>query len=76
MTLTNWAGNITFGAARVHRPGTLDELQSLVAASDRVRALGSGHSFSPVADTPGDLVSVAGLPATIDVSPPGCATAR
>ncbi len=69
MTLTNWAGNITFGAARVHRPGTLDELQSLVAASDRVRALGSGHSFSPVADTTGDLVSVAGLPATVDVSP-------
>jgi xylitol oxidase len=71
VTLTNWAGNITFGAARVHRPGTLDELRSLVAASDRVRALGSGHSFSPVADTTGDLVSVAGLPATVDVSPDG-----
>jgi xylitol oxidase len=69
VTLTNWAGNITFGAARVHRPGTLDELQSVVAASDRVRALGSGHSFSPIADTTGDLVSVAGLPATVDVSP-------
>ncbi len=68
MTLTNWAGNITFGAARVHRPGTLDQLQSLVAASERVRALGSGHSFSPVADTTADLVSVAGLPATVEVS--------
>ena len=69
MTLTNWAGNITFGAVRVHRPGTLDELQSLVAANDRVRALGSGHSFSPVADTTGDLVSVAGLAPRVDVSP-------
>jgi xylitol oxidase len=69
MTLTNWAGNITFGAARVHRPTALDELRSLVGASDRVRALGSGHSFSPVADTTADLVSVAGLPATVDVSP-------
>jgi xylitol oxidase len=69
VTLTNWAGNITFGAARVHRPSTLDELRSVVAASDRVRALGSGHSFSPVADTTADLVSVAGLPATVDVSP-------
>ena len=68
MNLTNWAGNITYGAARVHRPGTLDELKSVVAASDRVRALGSGHSFSPVADTTADLVSVAGLPATVDVS--------
>ena len=68
MTLTNWAGNITFGAARVHRPGTFEELQSVVAGSDRVRALGSAHSFSPVADTTADLVSVAGLPATVDVS--------
>ncbi|MDQ1600718.1 MAG: alditol oxidase [Actinomycetota bacterium] len=68
MTLTNWAGNITFGAARVHRPGTLEELRSVVAASDRVRALGSAHSFSPVADTTDDLVSVAGLPARVDVS--------
>ena len=69
MTLTNWAGNVTFGAARVHRPGTLDELRSVVAASDRVRALGSGHSFSAVADTTADLVSVAGLPARVDVAP-------
>ena len=68
MTLTNWAGNITFGAARVHRPSTLDDLRSVVAASDRVRALGSAHSFSPVADTTADLVSVAGLPARVDVS--------
>jgi xylitol oxidase len=68
VTLTNWAGNITFGAARVHRPGTLEELRSVVAASDRVRALGSAHSFSPVADTTDDLVSVAGLPARVDVS--------
>jgi xylitol oxidase len=71
VTLTNWAGNITFGAANVHRPGTLDELQSVVAVSDRVRALGSAHSFSPVADTTADLVSVAGLPARVDVSANG-----
>jgi xylitol oxidase len=68
VTLTNWAGNITFGATRVHRPSTLDDLQSVVAGSDRVRALGSAHSFSLVADTTADLVSVAGLPATVDVS--------
>ena len=68
MTLTNWAGNITFGAARVHRPSALDDLRSVVAAGDRVRALGSAHSFSPVADTTADLVSVAGLAARVDVS--------
>ena len=46
MGLTNWAGNITFGAKEVHRPATVDELRRLVAGSDRVRALGSAHSFN------------------------------
>jgi alditol oxidase len=63
---TNWAGNVTFAAQRVHQPASLPELQRLVARCDRVRALGTGHSFSPVADTPGDLVSVAGLPPLIE----------
>jgi xylitol oxidase len=43
------------------------ELQRLVAGSERIRALGSGHSFSRLADTPGDLVSVAGLPKIVSV---------
>ena len=60
--LTNWAGNITFGAAQFSRPGSVAELQQVVAASPRVRALGTGHSFSPVADTTGTLVSLAALP--------------
>jgi alditol oxidase len=59
---TNWAGNITFSAKRIHRPASMAELQRLVAAGACVRALGTGHSFSRIADTPGDLVSVAGLP--------------
>jgi alditol oxidase len=64
---TNWAGNITFSAARYHRPSSVSELQSLVAHSDRVRAVGTAHSFNALADTPGDLVSVAGLPRLIEV---------
>ena len=53
---TNWARNVTFQAARVHRPTSIGELQEIVAGSDRLRALGTGHSFSTVADTTGDLV--------------------
>ena len=63
----NWAGNVTFGAERFHRPVSLPQLQRLVAGSTRVRALGTGHSFSRLADTPGDLVCVAGLPRVIEV---------
>jgi xylitol oxidase len=64
-TMTNWAGNLAFGAAQVHRPSSVEELQQLVAGSDHIRALGSGHSFSAVADTSADLVSLADLPELI-----------
>jgi xylitol oxidase len=60
--LANWAGNVQFQATGLLRPDSVSELQQLVAGSGRIRALGSGHSFSPVADTSGVLVSTAGLP--------------
>lgn len=66
---TNWAGNVVFGARARHRPATVAALQSLVSSSDRVRALGTGHSFSPIADTAGDLVSTAGLPPVVAIDP-------
>jgi alditol oxidase len=59
---TNWAGNVVYRAARCHRPGSVPELQRLVARASRLRALGTGHSFSALADTSGDLVTLAGLP--------------
>ena len=65
--VTNWAGNITFGAARLHTPGSVDQLREIVAGSSSVRALGSGHSFNAIADTRGDLVSTAGLPRTVEI---------
>lgn len=66
--LTNWAGNIGFGARRLVRPRTLDELREVVTGSERLRVLGSGHSFNRLADTDGDLVSLAGLPRTVEVA--------
>jgi alditol oxidase len=76
--LRNWAGNIEFGAKTLDVPESVLELQELVAANDKVRVLGSGHSFNRIADSPGRLVSVADLPkvlqideeaATITISP-------
>lgn len=65
--LTNWAGNVTFRPRAFHRPGSVAELQELVAGSDRLRVLGSGHSFSTVADTDGDLVSLAALAPRLEI---------
>jgi alditol oxidase len=63
----NWAGNIRFGAARFSRPASIGELQDLVAGSERARALGTGHSFSPVADTSGHLIAVDRLPVIMEI---------
>lgn len=59
--MRNWAGNVVFSTDRLHRPPTVEALQDLVAGSPRLRVLGTGHSFNRIADTDGDLVSVADL---------------
>ncbi|QOC90885.1 D-arabinono-1,4-lactone oxidase [Micromonospora craniellae] len=64
-TQRNWAGNIRYSARAYHRPSSLDELRELVAGSDRIRTVGSGHSFNRIGDTTGALVDLSGLPATI-----------
>jgi len=59
----NWAQNLTFGTTRVVTPTTTEQLAELVAdaAPGTVRPLGTRHSFSPIADTTGVLVSSAGF---------------
>lgn len=65
--IRNWAGNVVFSPARFRRPTSVAQLQEWVAGSERVRVLGSGHSFSPVADTTGELLSLAQLPPLLEL---------
>jgi alditol oxidase len=69
---TNWAGNHTYRAQRLHRPTTLEQVQEIVAAAPRIRVLGSRHSFTGIADSAEllslEAVHAAGSPlAGIDV---------
>jgi xylitol oxidase len=64
---TNWAGNVVFQAQTFAEPSSVDELRGLVARAERVRALGTRHSFSRIADTTGLHVSLAGLPPLIEI---------
>ncbi|WP_229073080.1 D-arabinono-1,4-lactone oxidase [Actinoplanes sp. DH11] len=68
-TGTNWAGNVAFSTERVHRPKTIAEVQEVVAAGERLRVLGSGHSFNRIADTDGALISLAGMARTAEIGP-------
>lgn len=77
----NWAGNVRFGARQIHRPESVDEVRRVVARGRRVRALGTGHCFSPIADAAsagsrggdtdgddaGDLIALDALPPTVDI---------
>lgn len=67
MAEMNWAGNYEYRAERIARPETVEELRELVVGAPAVRALGSRHSFNDLADTPGLLVSTAGLPGTVRI---------
>ncbi|MFD2091095.1 D-arabinono-1,4-lactone oxidase [Blastococcus deserti] len=69
---TNWAGNHTYPAERLHRPAGLEQLQEIVSAARSVHVLGSRHSFNGIADA-AELVSLEalhtdqGLPAAVRV---------
>lgn len=62
MTERTWAGTHTFAAPRLINAVSIDEVQRVVAAGGRVRALGTRHSFNDLADTTGTLVTVTGIP--------------
>ena len=60
MLWKNWAGNQQSAPISVERPGTEEELVGIVrraaASGERVKAVGSGHSFTGVALTDGHLI--------------------
>ena len=60
----NWAGNVTVTPVRWQRPVSVDEIAQavLAAAADGlgVHAVGSGHSFTPIAVAPGVALDLSG----------------
>ena len=63
----NWAGNVRFTAPRIAHPTSVDELAELVRAAAHVRAVGSRHTFTALADSAELMVSTEALPAEVTV---------
>ena len=59
--LRTWAGTYTFKARELIAAKSISDVQRAVAAGGPVRALGSRHSFTDLADTTGTLISVTGI---------------
>src|SRR5436189_4836384 len=57
--MRNWAGNYNYEAARVHFPGSVQEIQDILRGCRNVRALGTRHSFNGLGDCPeADVISL------------------
>ena len=65
--MKNWAGNLEYASADIQRPESVAELAELVARSDRIKALGSRHSFNTVGDTDGVHVLLDALPQQVEL---------
>lgn len=65
--MRNWCGLVEFSASEVLQPSSLAEAQAAVTRARGVRALGTGHSFNDLADTDGTHVSLARLPASLEI---------
>ena len=65
--MKNWAGNLEYSSAEVHRPDSVARLAELVAGAGRVKALGSRHSFNRVGDTDGVHILLDALPQEIEL---------
>jgi L-gulono-1,4-lactone dehydrogenase len=67
----NWAGDQRCRPATVERPASIEEVAAALARAaegdERVRVVGSGHSFSDIALTDGRLLSLARMNRVLDV---------
>jgi L-gulonolactone oxidase len=70
---TNWAGDQRCAPAAIERPASERELTAVVGRAVerglRVRAVGSGHSFTDIACTDGVLVDTSRMGRLIDADP-------
>ena len=64
----NWAGNLTYRAARIAHPATRDELAAVLGEGGPARMLGTRHCFNDIADTDGALIALDLMPREIEVA--------
>ena len=54
----NWSGSVVAHPAAIARPRDEEELAAIVRTARQVRVTGAGHSFMPLCETTGTLVSL------------------
>ena len=65
--LVNWAGNLEYSTGNVHYPTSVEEVQQAVNKCSKLTALGSRHSFSKIADSTENQVSLSHLNRVVSI---------
>jgi len=65
--MKNWAGNLTFSGKEYIEVDSISRLQSVVSKASGVKVLGTGHSFSDIADTTQTQISIKNLSNEIEI---------
>jgi len=65
----NWSGSVVATPERLERPKTEADLRAIVAGARRVRVAGTGHSFMPLCETDGVLISLADMDGGLEITP-------
>ena len=61
LELSNWSGSYQFTAREVIAARTIGDVQEAVNHGNRVRAIGTRHSFNDLADNGATLIDVTGI---------------
>lgn len=64
----NWSGSVRAAPQAIARPKSEAELARLVAAANKVRVAGAGHSFMPLCETDGLLLSLGDMEGALTIS--------
>ena len=65
---TNWSGSVSARPSRIARPRDEAALAEVVRQADTLRVAGAGHSFMPLCETDGVLVSLADMAGALTVA--------
>ena len=63
----NWAGNVRYGTNRLLNIESVDQLQEFVKKQNSLKALGSRHCFSRIADNAHQLISFRSMNRMLDI---------
>ena len=66
---TNWAGNLRYSTANVHRLASTEQVRQFVKEHDSLKVLGTRHCFNDIADSRHALISLKAMDRVVALDP-------